>query len=386
MKCNAPAYEGIEPYIFISYCHEDQARVYPYIEMLARDGYRLWYDEGITPGDEWTENIGLHLENCSVFIAFVTEASMNSHNCRREINFAVQRNLKFISLFLDDVRMSPGMELMLSNVQGIYRSNYVLAEDFIRKLCASEFLDVCKGQVRPEVLVMDRIDDDDRTLTLTQGTADFPGSPGETYLMRIRTKERIYIRKSLFTIGRSESHSDYVIAGEPSISRRHATIRKYRDSYTLIDNNSLNHVAINGRLIAPSIEYEMSAYDVISLAKENLVFFKNYREDLLQMLPGMELRGALGTWPIEKSPVIRIGSQPPGMDGSGNEICIRAPGVEPLHACLIYGQEQLSIVDVCGTGTTMVNQMTVPYGVRQELMAGDVIRIGDASFEVFRRI
>ena len=74
------------------------------------------------------------------------------------------------------------------------------------------------------------------------------------------------------------------------------------------------------------------------------------------------------------------------MDGSGNEICIRAPGVEPLHACLIYGQEQLSIVDVCGTGTTMVNQMTVPYGVRQELMAGDVIRIGDASFEVFRRI
>ena len=58
MRCNATPYEGSEPYIFISYCHQDKERVYPYLEMMANDGYRIWYDEGITPGEEWIENIG----------------------------------------------------------------------------------------------------------------------------------------------------------------------------------------------------------------------------------------------------------------------------------------------------------------------------------------
>lgn len=386
MKCNAPVYEGLEPYIFISYSHDDEARVYPYIEMLAREGYRVWYDDGITPGDEWTENIARHLENCTVFVAFITENSLGSHNCRSEINFAVQQQLEFISLFLDDVVLTPGMALMLSSVQGIYRSRYALAEDFIRKLCSADVLAQCKGQARPGIQVLDRIDDDDRTVTLTQGTAGFPGSPGETCLMRVSNCEKIQIRKSLFSIGRSEAHSDYVIAGEPSISRRHATIRKYRDSYALIDNDSLNHVALNGRLIAPAVEYGLSAYDVISLAKEVLVFFKNYREDALNLLPEMELRSAYGSWAVGRRPVVRIGSKHTVGAEPGTEISIDAAEVEPLHACLICSPERISIVDICGTGMTTVNQIQLPYGVKQEILPGDVIRIGDAQFEVFRRI
>ena len=54
-RCSVKPYEGQEAYIFISYCHKDRASVFPIIEQMARDGYRVWYDEGIDPGSEWPE-------------------------------------------------------------------------------------------------------------------------------------------------------------------------------------------------------------------------------------------------------------------------------------------------------------------------------------------
>ena len=41
MFCRVVPYEGNEPYIFLSYCHKDQAKVYPIFEQMAFDGYRL---------------------------------------------------------------------------------------------------------------------------------------------------------------------------------------------------------------------------------------------------------------------------------------------------------------------------------------------------------
>lgn len=41
------AYEGDEKFIFISYAHKDSETVYPIIEKLNADGYRVWFDDGI---------------------------------------------------------------------------------------------------------------------------------------------------------------------------------------------------------------------------------------------------------------------------------------------------------------------------------------------------
>ena len=169
LRCRAEAYRGRQPYIFISYCHDDGSRVYPLIERLERDGFRVWYDEGITPGDEWSETIATHLEGCSVFVAAITEASVNSHNCRNEINFAVQRNKDFVSLFLDDVKLSQGMELLLSSVQGIFRSKYRSEEDYIQKLYEMESLQRCRDQEQAIAPAMADFIDEDETVTLTQG-------------------------------------------------------------------------------------------------------------------------------------------------------------------------------------------------------------------------
>ena len=39
-----PAYEGREPYVFVSYSHEDQEDVYTEIAGLQYQGVNVWYD------------------------------------------------------------------------------------------------------------------------------------------------------------------------------------------------------------------------------------------------------------------------------------------------------------------------------------------------------
>ena len=46
------AYNGVEPYIFVSYSHKNCDRVWPVIDRLEKDGYRVWYDYGISPRTE----------------------------------------------------------------------------------------------------------------------------------------------------------------------------------------------------------------------------------------------------------------------------------------------------------------------------------------------
>lgn len=61
------AYEGNEPYIFVSYAHKDSNHVLPIITSLQAQGFRVWYDAGIEAGTEWPEYIAGRLDGCAVF-------------------------------------------------------------------------------------------------------------------------------------------------------------------------------------------------------------------------------------------------------------------------------------------------------------------------------
>ena len=152
-RCAAKPYEGQEKYIFVSYCHKDRAYVFPIIEQLTKDGYRVWYDEGIDPGSEWPEIIASHLNSSAICLAFISEKSINSHNCRREINFALLKRKYFISVILEPVEMPLGMEMQLSSSQSIFK--YELSSDkaFFAKLYEAEELEKCKGQQNYSIVV-----------------------------------------------------------------------------------------------------------------------------------------------------------------------------------------------------------------------------------------
>lgn len=140
IRCSFKPYEGDEAYTFISYSHKDKALVFPILERMAEDGYNIWYDEGIDPGSEWPETIANHLDNCSSFIAFISNNSLSSANCRREINFALKKNKPFISIVLEEVEMSLGMDMQLSANQSIFKHLFENEEDFFAKLYEAKFL------------------------------------------------------------------------------------------------------------------------------------------------------------------------------------------------------------------------------------------------------
>lgn len=145
------AYEGNQPYIFVSYAHKDSKKVFQIIEQLQKRGYRIWYDEGIEPGTEWPENIAQHLIKSDTFIAFVTENSMNSANCRREINFALSKEKPFLTIILEKTEIPAGMELQISAQQSILKYNFSDENRFYDKIESCSFLEDCKGEVEIDV-------------------------------------------------------------------------------------------------------------------------------------------------------------------------------------------------------------------------------------------
>ena len=54
-----PAYNGDEPYISVSYAHDDETLVYPEITRLKDHGLNVWYDESIPPGLTWLDEVAL---------------------------------------------------------------------------------------------------------------------------------------------------------------------------------------------------------------------------------------------------------------------------------------------------------------------------------------
>lgn len=142
-KCNFTTYEGSKPYIFISYAHKDSAVVYPILETLNSKGYRVWYDDGISPGSEWPEYIARHIDNCDTVLFFASPNSVASENCRRELNFTMSRNKKFLTIITEPTDFSLGMELQLSSHQSVMKYEHASDEDFYNKLFSTNIFNNC---------------------------------------------------------------------------------------------------------------------------------------------------------------------------------------------------------------------------------------------------
>lgn len=136
-------YEGKEPYIFISYAHKDSQRVLPIIEGLQNRGFRVWYDAGIEAGTEWPEYIAEHLMHAECVIAFISENSLASPNCRQEIFFAMDERKSILVVYLDDIVVSPGIRMRLGPLQALYRYRHPTEESFLETLAGAKILQSC---------------------------------------------------------------------------------------------------------------------------------------------------------------------------------------------------------------------------------------------------
>ena len=127
------AYSGNEPYIFVCYAHKDSNLVYQEIKELHNAGFRIWYDEGIGVSSEWPEEIARAVLGCSIFLVFISPEATASVNCRNEINLALDEDKAFVSVYLKESKLPPGLRLRMGDLQAIYR--FKLTKDqYVKKL------------------------------------------------------------------------------------------------------------------------------------------------------------------------------------------------------------------------------------------------------------
>lgn len=134
-------YLGKEPYIFVSYSHNDRERVYPILCSLQTSGYRIWYDDGIPGGENWRRIIALKIEGCTDFILFSSESASQSDDISAELNCrdicnrqrSKETEIRIITVRLDDAYMRLEDEMYLS------RRHMLRARDpsFLNKLEAA---------------------------------------------------------------------------------------------------------------------------------------------------------------------------------------------------------------------------------------------------------
>ena len=118
-----PAYRGNEPYVFVSYAHKDKDIVFPEIKRFNDAGFHVWYDEGISPGNEWSDEIAEALTKCTVFVVMLTPTSAPRESVLNEISFALDEGKPLLAIYLEDTELPPGLRLRISRKQAILKYN-----------------------------------------------------------------------------------------------------------------------------------------------------------------------------------------------------------------------------------------------------------------------
>ena len=95
-------YTGNGPFIFVSYARADAEIAGRFIEEFARQGYRLWWDDGIMESGAFAETVMERIGACSVFLCFVSPEYRNARLCRNEFMFALSREKHIIPIRLTE--------------------------------------------------------------------------------------------------------------------------------------------------------------------------------------------------------------------------------------------------------------------------------------------
>lgn len=136
-------YSGKEHFVFVSYAHKDSEIVFDIITRMQHDGYRIWFDEGITPGKDWDAVLADRIGGCSLFLAFLSANYLNSANCIDELFYARDIDQTLLLVFLDETELSGGMRMRLGRTQAVFFRNYPNTGALLEKICQADEIKAC---------------------------------------------------------------------------------------------------------------------------------------------------------------------------------------------------------------------------------------------------
>ena len=382
-RCSAKPYGGKEPYVFVSYCHKDRDAVFPVIERLARDGYRVWYDEGIDPGSEWPEIIAQHLSGCTVCIAFLSAQSLNSHNCRREINFALMKKKPLITVVLEPVQLSLGMEMQLSLAQAILKYTLPSEEAFLEKLCGTGVLEPCLGAPDPDVRVLWPTDDADaaengRTRNLFSDQwfvrgADMPPAPERDREEEARQKAEEEARQKAEEEARQRAEEEARRKAEEEARRK-----AEEEARRKVEEEARRKAEEEARRKAEEEVQRRAEEEARRKAEEER---RKAEEEARKRVSHLLRREKTGEWiPISKARFV-IGRS----DRSADYVVRGNQSVSRTHAVLTLVEGVCRITDCHSLNHTYLNGRVLTPDQPYELHPGDAVRIYNEGFVYFEK-
>ena len=116
--------ERDQPFLFVSYSHDDSDEVQALLQDLSSNHYRFWYDEGVKSGREWADEVGWRIAHCTQFLVILSTRSAASERVIDEINFAKEHRRDFCLIFLEPVKLDYGLELQIGRKYGIEKFRY----------------------------------------------------------------------------------------------------------------------------------------------------------------------------------------------------------------------------------------------------------------------
>jgi len=109
------------PYIFISYSHEDRNIVNDEAHFFKCMGYHVWFDERIEAGSEWVAQIEEAISNAKQFIVFISPHAVESTYVKKEIALAINKKIPLLAIYIKKTELKGGLDLQLIDIQSVYK-------------------------------------------------------------------------------------------------------------------------------------------------------------------------------------------------------------------------------------------------------------------------
>jgi hypothetical protein len=92
--------------IFISYSSNNRGFALELAQELKASGFRVWFDQlDIPKGSRWDDEIEKALSQCEIFLVILTKQSIESHNVKDEVGYAIDSNKRILPILLEEVNV-----------------------------------------------------------------------------------------------------------------------------------------------------------------------------------------------------------------------------------------------------------------------------------------
>lgn len=134
------------PYLFVSYADRDKELIQSLTRAMREDGYRLWYQDGISEGGEDLNTVSARLESAHAAVFFLSQNAVLSRSFRDELIYANKLEKPIFVIRLTETRLLTSMRMILQDADAVDFFRCTSLDDFLKKLHEVSLLKPCREE------------------------------------------------------------------------------------------------------------------------------------------------------------------------------------------------------------------------------------------------